>query len=338
MSVTSFLTLIGAMTVGIGSAAADQAAGATRQSQPTQAGNLESPGQVDDAKVYITAEDVLKALQSRRPTHPIIEPASARGRTAPVKLALWPEGASLVEQSGWLEEEGAWWVFHAESNEEFPPVKLLSNAALEGMVRTARGASEPIYFQVSGEFTVFQDENYLLPRFVARLRRNQSIPEPEAIDATGATEPEAGNESNAPSKSTVATDAPVDDVLRVLGNRMPERRLVSVDDRNEASAATGMVARQSLLPDGSPLVERPGRLVSSPDGWVFAFEADRPDYPEPPMALLLNMNTQLMVEASAQGATGLVFLVSGEVTSFSGRNYLLPRIARRRIDTGNLSK
>ena len=334
MSVSSFLALIGAMTVWIGSAAGDQAAGAARQSPTTKAGNLESPGQVDDAKVYITAEDVLKALRSRRPTHPIIEPASARGRTAPIKRALWPEGASLVDQTGWLEEEGAWWVFHAESNEEIPPVKLLPNAALEGMVRTARGAAEPIYFQVSGEFTVFQDENYLLPRFAARLRRKESLPEPGVVEAIKSAEPEAGDASSAPSKPTVATDEPVDDVLRVLGNRVPQRRLISLNDR----ASTGRVEKRGLLPDGSPLVERPGRLTSSSDGWVFVFESDRPDYPEPPMALLLNMNTQLMVEAVAKDATGLVFLVSGEVTSFSGRNYLLPRIAQRRIDSGNLSK
>ena len=334
MSVSSFLALIGAMTVWIGSAAGDQAAGAARQSPTTKAGNLESPGQVDDAKVYITAEDVLKALRSRRPTHPIIEPASARGRTAPIKRALWPEGASLVDQTGWLEEEGAWWVFHAESNEEIPPVKLLPNAALEGMVRTARGAAEPIYFQVSGEFTVFQDENYLLPRFAARLRRKESLPEPGVVEAIKSAEPEAGDASSAPSKPTVATDAPVDDVLRVLGNRVPQRRLISLNDR----ASTGRVEKRGLLPDGSPLVERPGRLTSSSDGWVFVFESDRLDYPEPPMALLLNMNTQLMVEAVAKDATGLVFLVSGEVTSFSGRNYLLPRIAQRRIDSGNLSK
>lgn len=333
MSVSSFLAFIGAMTVWIGSAAGDQASGTARQSRPAQAGNLESPGQVDDANVHTTAEDVLKALRSRRPTHPIIEPASARGRTAPVKLALWPEGASLVDQTGWLEEEGAWWVFHPESNDEIPPVKLLANAALEGMVRTARGPSEPIYFQLSGEFTVFQDENYLLPRFAARLRRKESMPEPRAVDATKDTEPEA-RDSSAPSKRTVATDAPVDDVLRVLVGRTPERRVVSVDDR----ATTDRVEKRGLLPDGSPLVERPGRLTSSPEGWVFVFESDRPDSPEPPMALLLNMNTQLMVEASAQDATGLVFLVSGEVTSFGGRNYLLPRVARRRIDTGNLSK
>ena len=78
------------MIVWIGSAAGDQAAGVARQSQAMQVGDLESQRQDDDAKVYTTAEDVLKALRSRRPTPPIIEPASARGRTAPVKVALWP--------------------------------------------------------------------------------------------------------------------------------------------------------------------------------------------------------------------------------------------------------
>ena len=107
---------------------------------------------------------------------------------------------------------------------------------------------------------------------------------------------------------------------------------------NVGGVLSGRAARRGWLPDASTLVERPGRLTAGADGWVFVFESDRLDYPEPPMALLLNMNTQLMVEASAQGATGLVFLVSGEVTSFSGRNYLLPRIAQRRIDSGNMSK
>ena len=199
----------------------------------------------------------------------------------------------------------------------------------------ARGAAERSLFPLPGEFTVVQDEYDLLPRFAARLRRKESMAEPGVIDTTKDTEPKAGDESSAFSKRTVATDAPVDEVLRVLVGRTPERRLVSVYDLNEAPR---LVARHSLLPAGSPPVERPGRLTSSPDGWVFVFESDRPDYPEPPMALLLNMNTQLMVEALARDSTGLVFLVSGEVTSFGGRNYLLPRVAQRRIDTGNLRK
>jgi hypothetical protein len=68
------------------------------------------------------------------------------------------------------------------------------------------------------------------------------------------------------------------------------------------------------------------------------FESDHPEYPEPPMKLLPNQSVELMLRASARGGGGLVFVVSGEVTLFEGENYLLPRVAMRRIDTGNTRK
>lgn len=335
MSVWGIASLVWGATVWIAAADADRPAGVGVRSRAAAAD--ESPAAINDADVHITAEDVLKALRRRRPSRRIIEPASALGRTVPVKKPLWPEGASLVEQSGWIEQEGPWWVFHAESTDEIPLVKLLANAALEGMVRTAQGASEPVHFQLSGEFTVFRDENYLLPRFATRLR--QESPKLEELRPPGSEGSEMGEESNGAPTKIVATDAPIDDVLSVLASKSPTRRLVSMNDRRHTpSAAPGIAVKQSLLPDGSPLVERPGRLSTGADGWIFVFESDRPEFPEPPMQLLLNMNAELMVDTFTQGATGLVFLVSGEVTSFDGRNYLLPRIARRRIDTGNLTK
>jgi hypothetical protein len=91
-----------------------------------------------------------------------------------------------------------------------------------------------------------------------------------------------------------------------------------------------------MLPDGAALVDRPGRLMDEGRWWIFVFESDDPEYPEPPMRLLQNQNVQLMVEASEQGDHGLVFVVSGEVTVFNGENYLLPRVVMRRIDSGNL--
>ena len=70
---------------------------------------------------------------------------------------------------------------------------------------------------------------------------------------------------------------------------------------------------------------------------VVAFESDDADCPQPPMKLLPNLNVENMVRAvEEEGQTGLVFLVSGEVTAFLGENYLLPRAALRRIDAGNL--
>ena len=102
--------------------------------------------------------------------------------------------------------------------------------------------------------------------------------------------------------------------------------------------------------------------------WTFVFESDHPDHPELPMKLLPNKNVELMVQTFSAGDTpdegddGLaaggtltagrmlasgellaaggtqVFVVSGEVTAFRGENYLLPRVAMRMTDTGNLRK
>jgi hypothetical protein len=71
---------------------------------------------------------------------------------------------------------------------------------------------------------------------------------------------------------------------------------------------------------------------------VFVFESDHPDYPEPPMQLLPNKNVELMVASSNRGTTGLVFVVSGEVTVFDSKNHLLPRLARRTAYTANLRR
>ena len=56
------------------------------------------------------------------------------------------------------------------------------------------------------------------------------------------------------------------------------------------------------------------------------------------MRVLANLNTELMVRAAEGPGAGQVFVVSGEVTLFEGENYLLPRVAMRRIDSGNLTK
>ena len=95
---------------------------------------------------------------------------------------------------------------------------------------------------------------------------------------------------------------------------------------------------QPAFSDGSPLIGRPGRLVLDGNWWTFVFESDDENHPELPMKLLPNQNVELMVEASALGANGLVFMVSGEVTAFGGENYLLPRAVMRQVDMGNLRK
>lgn len=169
---------------------------------------------------------------------------------------------------------------------------------------------------------------------------------------------ETTRSGNTSDSAAVATGGlPVEQVLAALRGSEPDRPVraatsepAPLPDGTTPSAASptgrhrerrrerevaAVVARR---PEGSTVAQRPGRLLRDHDWWTFVFESDQADYPQPPMKLLPNMSLQRMIEASRHATAGLVFLVTGDVTLYEGENYLLPRVAIRRIDSGNLTK
>lgn len=82
---------------------------------------------------------------------------------------------------------------------------------------------------------------------------------------------------------------------------------------------------KKLLPEGFYVVDRRGRLVRSGDQWMFAFESDGKALADPPMGLLRNEWLERVESEVATGAHGVIFRVSGEVTCYRGKNYLLLR-------------
>ena len=142
-----------------------------------------------------------------------------------------------------------------------------------------------------------------------------------------------------PAEDSARPDGPVENILDKLRDQKPQRQVLQNSPSDPM--ASGKQDRQMVpwaqIPDGSPISRRPGRIISQGDWWTFVFESDDADRPQPPMKLLPNLNVENMVRAAEEeGQTGLVFLVSGEVTVFLGENYLLPRAALRRVDAGNL--
>ena len=97
-------------------------------------------------------------------------------------------------------------------------------------------------------------------------------------------------------------------------------------------------AQAELLSEGAFVVRRTGRLIRSGDGTeaMFVFDADGRAAPQPPMIL---QACQLLEEMEAiiytQGAH-LPFVISGQVQTYRGANYLLPTIMRQEFDHGNL--
>jgi len=288
-----------------------------------------------------TAEDVLKALQHRRPVNEVIPPGSRAARDAvpsnatPSDRLLLPEGSSVVSRTGRLAHEGQWWIFTSDSDDSLPPTKLLPNANLEVIVRTLRGASAPIRFTVSGEVTVFEGENFLLPTSALRASG--------AVEPTGSTgPPRAAGETReaAAFPARPRPDASAADVLAALQAQQPKEVVLPSPGAGleESGGERSAGYTPSGLLDGSPVINRVGRLVRQGSWWTFVSDSDRPDRADPALRLLPNQGVERMVKESQHRSGGVVFTVSGEVTLFEGENYLLPRVTTRRADTGNLRR
>lgn len=268
-----------------------------------------------------TAEEVLQALRNQRPQNRVIEPASALERVGkPVtQEPLYPEGASVVDSTGRVVRGERFWILLPDTPDESgtlpAPIKLLPNAVLEGIVAASKNATNSPSFKISGEMTVHDNQNYLLARV-----------------STRATAPR----QTKPSRVTpsVATDASTDDIFSAFGAVEAGPSTMPLRAARETLAGGSVV----VLPDGTPLIRRPGRIIRDGDWWTFVFESSSAESFEQPLRLLPNKNLELMVSASQGSTSGVVLIVSGEVTAFKQRNYLLVRAATRRINAGNLRK
>ena len=81
----------------------------------------------------------------------------------------------------------------------------------------------------------------------------------------------------------------------------------------------------NVLREGTFLVDRVGRLSRSADGSQaeFAFDADGTALHDPPVVIVPNLKLMQMEDAAAAAVRDLRFRVSGMVTEYRGRNYIL---------------
>ena len=115
-------------------------------------------------------------------------------------------------------------------------------------------------------------------------------------------------------------DRPIPQPLRPI----PKPGAAPVYDATGGANAVAPGAPQSpLIREGTLLVDRLGRLVRR-DGWdEFAFQSDGAAMADPPMVLLPNGTLMLLENAAAAAGRDVLFRVTGTVTEFRGRNYLL---------------
>lgn len=99
----------------------------------------------------------------------------------------------------------------------------------------------------------------------------------------------------------------------------------AVDATTGGNAVAPGAPQLNLIREGTPIVDRTGRLTKSADGQVneLTFDADGKALKDPPMVILPNLKLMQMENAVQSTSRDLRFKVSGVVTEYKGRNYIL---------------
>ena len=103
----------------------------------------------------------------------------------------------------------------------------------------------------------------------------------------------------------------------------------TVDATSGAAAVAPGAPVVTVMREGTDLVNRVGRLTRSADGngWEFTFESDGRTMLDPPVIILPNLTLMLMENNAAGASRDVRFRITGEVTEYRGRNYVLLRKA-----------
>ncbi len=125
------------------------------------------------------------------------------------------------------------------------------------------------------------------------------------------------------------SESTLDQLLKSTGPAA--RPLPAVADAPAIDATSGKGAvvphapPQNVLREGTFLVDRVGRLQRSADGQQteFHFDADGKTLRDPPVVIIPNLKLTQMENAVSGSARDLRFRITGMVTEYHGRNYVL---------------
>ena len=133
-----------------------------------------------------------------------------------------------------------------------------------------------------------------------------------------------------PAERVLPADQMLNQMLRPSG-AAPARPLQPMSQAPAVDASTGGAAvapgapSLQVLREGTFIVDRTGRLSRGSDGqsWELTFESDGRAMRDPPLVVLPNLKLMAMEDAIKSQSRDLRFRVTGMVTEYGGRNYIL---------------
>jgi hypothetical protein len=134
----------------------------------------------------------------------------------------------------------------------------------------------------------------------------------------------------APNTQPASREVNPDQMLKqLLSPSRPQRPLEPVDypadkEQTSTTAIAPKAEVLNLVREGTFIVDRAGRFTKTADGQKeFTFESDGAAMKDPPMIILPNLKLMLMETQIKTVGRDLRFLVTGMVTEYNSRNYIL---------------
>ena len=132
-----------------------------------------------------------------------------------------------------------------------------------------------------------------------------------------------------PSPKPIAVDQTLSTMLRAPAK--PAQPITPVTEPPAIDVTSGGFAIAPAAPsvavmrEGTTIVDRIGRLTRGTDGntMEFTFESDGKTLKDPPVVIIPNLKLMSMEDAIKNSSRDLRFRITGTVTEYRGRNYVL---------------
>jgi hypothetical protein len=253
-----------------------------------------------------------------------------------------------------------------ENNPFCHPIEVLPGKWLTAMINPIGDQTDQsIDFRVWGEVTAYQgllnsyrNRNYILPAYVATLSpfgkdAAEKAKTPKKINPLEAAFGQPKSAEPEIAKQTQILDkAKIPNKLRDALASIPRTRPLELPDLKQSHTRPKptiaipdktddkKTSKPNDWRDGYMIIDRVGRIHFDPEGlqWLFTFEADGGSLLEPPLTLHPCRLLEIMENAVERSSESLRFRISGQISQYQGRNYLLLRKVLMVYDLGNLVK
>jgi hypothetical protein len=225
------------------------------------------------------------------------------------------------------------------------PMEVLPGKWLTAMTKViGKQVDLTVDFRIWGEVTTYHNRNYVLPTFVATLSlfgkdaaKKTEAKKINPLDASfgrpKASDTEISEQTQDPDKLSLPKK------LRDALSAIPRTRPLELPDIKPSTirpkpAVVKSVKNDDKEPsaqdgwrDGYMVIDRVGWIQFDPEGsrWMFTFEADGASLAEPPVVLHPCQLLEVMEKTEHQSGGTIRYRISGQISLYQGRNYLLLR-------------